>query len=524
MEVYSNRKSREYIDNLVKEFELENLKATAIKLPKVKKVNAIPYTHFIRIDLLSITGSTLLDESNLLDDLNVFPQFKLLLTKSEELKKEGIFIKVRILLEYPYSESSLNRIQAEGSSHRATILEPNFTRDFEMMEQIDEDLFNSSFTVNLQKSNLRNLQLLENQLREEFGWNSRANPSYLTLKFAPFSIGNCFLIVNNQIFYDPYLYSKEKKSDRKLSMKSPLVQFKKDELEDGFKSVDDHFRYCWDLDITLDCEDATYYQKGKARSLSKIRQPANVSFENKAMRICKMKGMCGDEKAISTWKKQVTNQFNKYVADLSPTTSNESIFIACSWYKLPDDISSPNHYANLVHDNLYHDYSVTDPPIFNVQIMQATPTDFLANQIYRALDNSTIGIIILTKDVTDENGKHYSRPNVYHELGYLMKQLGKNRIIVLREKDVEIPSNISDIVRLDFESNRLSFRYHDVIEWINNMVDIPKDISLNALENQKYRLESLLKKDDISPSNFKTLISRIAQVKHRIETGHNKRI
>ena len=234
-----------------------------------------------------------------------------------------------------------------------------------------------------------------------------------------------------------------------------------------------------------------------------------------------MKGMCGEEKTIRSWKKQVTNQFNKFVTDLSPTSSNEVVFITCSWSKQADNISSPNEYAQLINSYLNEDFSDGDLPIFSVQIMQATPNDFLSKQLYNALDNTTIGVILLTKDITDEEGQSYCRPNVYHELGYLMKQLGKQRIIVLRQDKVILPSNINDVIRLDFESDRFSFRYHDIIEWMNHMINIPKDTLIKALNNHTARLDKYLQKGKIKSTEFNAVISKISQLKHKIETGHN---
>ncbi len=518
MNVFENRKDNQYIDYLKNTLELENLKESAIHISKPKTIDGIEYDKFIRIDLLSITGSTLLDESYYLDEVNVFEEFKTLLTNTEKLKQSGFFIKVRILLEYPYSESSLSRIQAEGTSQRATIKEPNFSRNFDLLEQIDEDLFNSSFMVNLQKSNLRNLQNLEKELRENHGWNSRNNPSSITLKFAPFGLGTCALIINNKLIFDSYLYAKNRKSERKLSINSPVIVLNKLENESSFVAFEDHFRYCWDLDMTLDCEDATYYNPNKVRSLSKIRHPQAVSFENKANRICNLKNMCGDEKTITNWKKQIVNHFNKYVTDLSPTIANETVFITCSWQKKDDDVASPNEYAKLLNDFLVHDYSNSEPPVFSVQIMQATPSEFLSTQLYQALDSSTIGIVLMTKDI-ESDGKFYCKPNVYHELGYLMKQLGKNRIIILKENGVETPSNIADIIRFDFSSDKISFRYHDIVELLNLMLTIPKDISVKSLDSHVDRLNDFLKDGKIESKEFKTLQSRIVQVKHRINTG-----
>ena len=78
-------------------------------------------------------GSTLLDGSQALNSENLFEEFKFLLESFEKLHEQGIFLKVRFLFEYPYSVSSLTRIQAEASTYRASINEPAYSRDFELI-------------------------------------------------------------------------------------------------------------------------------------------------------------------------------------------------------------------------------------------------------------------------------------------------------------------------------------------------------------------------------------------------------
>ena len=62
MKAFENRKDQQYIDYLKSTLELDNLKKSAIQISKPKTIDGIEYDKFIRIDLISITGSTLLDE------------------------------------------------------------------------------------------------------------------------------------------------------------------------------------------------------------------------------------------------------------------------------------------------------------------------------------------------------------------------------------------------------------------------------------------------------------------------------
>lgn len=513
MKVYKSRKSQDYIDNLKSLFDYNNIRQNSLTLRNPKNLKGIIYDKFIRIDFIGIAASTLLDGSNFLDSTNVYKEFKNILFKSEELHSQGVFIKVRFLLEYEFSVSSYSRIQAESSYLRASMTEPSYSREFELIEELDQEGFNSSFSVNLQKSNLRNLQNIERELYKNYNWNSKDNPSSITLKFTPVNPTLCGLFINNKLFYDPYLFAKQHREDNKLSLMAPVVEIDATDPEDAdtFEAFEDHFRYFWELDVTLDCEDATFYQRDKLNTLAILRTPQSVDFEKKAQRICAIKGVCDDDKAITSWKKQVNNKFNKFCSDLSPTIANETIFITCSWSRDEDGISSPNEYAQLLNKYLIEDFSGSHPPIFSVHIMQATPSEFLSNQLYQSLDNTTVGIILMTKDIESSNGSNYCRPNVYHELGYLMKQLGKRRLLILKEEGVVSPSNIQDIIRFDFEVKKMTFRYHELISQLNNISNIPKSTLINALENHIARLNGFLKEGEIVFREFKALETKINQ-------------
>jgi predicted nucleotide-binding protein len=82
------------------------------------------------------------------------------------------------------------------------------------------------------------------------------------------------------------------------------------------------------------------------------------------------------------------------------------------------------------------------------------------DKIYSNLQDSTLGIVILTKDVEGKNDKFYAKPNIYHELGFLMgalhhlntKELSK--VLILKEEGVEVPSNVPD-----YDSVRVGSRH-----------------------------------------------------------------
>lgn len=511
MNSYINRKSVDYLQRLRGLLDFETLKTNAITLRKPKIVRGKTFEKFIRIDFIGLMASTLLDASQMLSDENLFKEFKLLLERFEELHEDGIFVKVRFLFEYPYSVSSLARIQAETSIYRGSMEEPAYSRDFKLMEQIDEETFSSSFYVSLQKSNLRNLQEIDTSLRQNENWENSENPSSLTVRFTPIPPGICCLIINECLFYDPYILSKENRRSNKLSHLTPVIELNQHIDTVAFSAFDDHFRYLWELDVTLDCEDATKYQINKVNSLSIIREPHGITYENKSARIAAHKGLSTDDIKVRNWRKKITNQLHKNCTDLLPTNANETVFITCSWEKEADGVSAPNAYAQLLATYLQEDFSQNPTTVLSVKIMDATPSEFLSKQLYSTLDSSTFGIMLMTKDIETKSGEFVCKPNVYHELGYLMKHLGKKRVLIVSEKGVIMPSNVQDIIRFDFDADRISFRYLEVIQHLNKILNMPKSIMINALNRHLVRLDKFLREGKIQASEFKAMESKIYQ-------------
>lgn len=306
--------------------------------------------------------------------------------------------------------------------------------------------------------------------------------------------------------------AKESKKDQKLALRTPVVEVTKSLSESVFEGFIDHFRYVWDLDVTLDLEDATHFSPGRLRSITKYKQPHSITFASKANRLCDLNNLNDEDFKIATWKRQVSNHFQKVCADLSPSLANETIFITCSWKKENDSLSTPNNYAQVLNRYLHEDFVNIDAPMFSVQIMQATPSEFLSNQLYQTLDSTTMGLVIMSKDIKEENGSFYCKPNIYHELGYLMKQLGKKRLIVLRENEVETPSNIQDIIRLDFDENKITFRYHDILVHLATVSNIPRNVLQKAVDNHLGRLTILLEDEVITLQEYQALKNRTAQV------------
>ncbi|MGC2112484.1 MAG: nucleotide-binding protein, partial [Candidatus Korobacteraceae bacterium] len=71
-------------------------------------------------------------------------------------------------------------------------------------------------------------------------------------------------------------------------------------------------------------------------------------------------------------------------------------------------------------------------------------------------------LIVLTSDDETPTGGGRARQNVIHELGYFHGVLGRNRVLLLKEKGVELFSNISGLVYKEFPSGAIESIFEDV--------------------------------------------------------------
>lgn len=71
-------------------------------------------------------------------------------------------------------------------------------------------------------------------------------------------------------------------------------------------------------------------------------------------------------------------------------------------------------------------------------------------------------LILLTGDDATESGGHRARQNVIHELGYFHGVLGRKRVLLLKEKGVELFSNISGLIYKEFPSGAIESIFEDI--------------------------------------------------------------
>lgn len=95
-------------------------------------------------------------------------------------------------------------------------------------------------------------------------------------------------------------------------------------------------------------------------------------------------------------------------------------------------------------------------------------TSRITSEIIASLgDNSNMAILVLTGEDKTSDGNIRARQNVIHELGKFQERFGNNKTIVLVEKGVELPSNISGIIYVGFEPGQIKSTLGDIIVTIN---------------------------------------------------------
>ena len=493
----------EHNNTLVKLLDIEKVKENAIDIKTPLKRDEITYKKCIKIDFIGIAATRLFDVVN---SPEIYNQFVKIINNVENLNKEGYFVKIRLLFEYPYSISAYTRIIAEQSLKRSSITEDEFIRGVSLNDiQIDNNKFQASAYVTTQKKMLKQIQEILDALPKTL-WNIKGVMNSFTLRFSPIQTYMRCLTINNDLFFDVYTLAKEKRFEDRCKQFCPIVHLNKQVDNSTFLAFEDHFRYIWDLDVTMDCEDATEYKANTSESLSEIKSPNKIKYNAKLKRL-QYQNPSVPDKNFKVWHSRITSIMDRYCSNLSPTPDSESIFISCSW-----ENKSPKKSAHELYNALYKDLCEnTETPISYVTILNAALSENLAPELYRTMQNSTIGIVILTKDIESQDGKFYSKPNVYHELGYMMKHLTQERIMILHEKGVVIPTNIQDIINLEFETNKLCLGYFKIVEKIQQ-ITLLDDKTIKIIQKSHLdRLNRELVKGEISNVEYKIIEESVNQ-------------
>lgn len=114
----------------------------------------------------------------------------------------------------------------------------------------------------------------------------------------------------------------------------------------------------------------------------------------------------------------------------------ESIFISHGrsneWYKIQAYVEKDLHFSTI---------ELAQQPNLGRSILQ---------KLNEESSKCNVAIILMTGDDLFENGEMRARENVLHEIGFFQGKLGLDRIVLLHEEGVNIPSNIHGLVYIPF--------------------------------------------------------------------------
>lgn len=478
MKIFSNRFDKKYRKILLERLQFDGqngLINTAIEEvdPNGSK-NEFGIRKICRIELCGIAATTLFDKGGDYNKSNipVAKQFYYVLDNLKKLNDLGIKLQLRLLFLYPYSESSITRVHAEISEERSTISNPSFSRGFNYASDINPSVFSDS---TISKNQTHSLRVLQSYLKE-FGLLDKNNINEISIRFALYGLNTCCLFINEVLFFDSYTLAKKDIADNDLVSISPLTMIDKMNSQKDreiFMAYEDHFRYLWHLDSTLYYEDATKFDIKKYTGLSSVKMPKEINYQHKAKAISEYpiySKFSPDEKQnlMNDWKFKMEFYLRKLTINLREVPTKEKLFIACSWVIGDQGQRIPNHYAEDLQRWLKADFEEKADPFMFIDYVKSGPGDRLSEKLYHDLEAATLAIVLVTKDIESE-GKSYCRPNIPHELGYLMKNLeGTKRVLIFYEDGVARISNVADTIHGSFNENNFKQSYlNEVLHWLD---------------------------------------------------------
>ena len=96
-----------------------------------------------------------------------------------------------------------------------------------------------------------------------------------------------------------------------------------------------------------------------------------------------------------------------------------------------------------------HDFSV------DAFEMEPHASEVVPDIIEKIGCNSNMAILVLSGEDKTDAGTYRARQNVIHELGKFQEKFGYKKTIILVERGVEVPSNASGLIRIDYEHGNI---------------------------------------------------------------------
>ena len=457
LRVFEARESEEYKAALSEVFSLEPSQTSPGLLqssyqpgPEIlRKIVGEKYSDkikgIINIDYIGMAATVLLDRRHKYTKHSQYARLRQLMEDLSRINNQGVALRMRILLQYPYSLAGQNRILADTWRERSYMGERNESMRDEtcFAPPLREGDIQHSMLLQTQRYCLQNLQDLSHQ----FPW-LRQEPNRIAVRFACISTLLCGLRANNLLFYDPYHYGKRQDEEACAITSTPVVQLDGRVSQEGYETFCNHFQYIWECDSTLDYEDVAYQEPGKRTVF--IRRPDKVLTTHKIERL---KHLPVDNVDWDRRSSQLRHLVNAICPLVAPVDQPEVGFLAAAWEPKPDGSHNICEPAAMLEDFFKRDLGKVDH--VRVAVLRGELGQSLSGALFDLMNASTFSIIVLTKAI---EGK-YCRPNVYIELGYLLHKNKAAKTFVIAENGVELSADIQDVIYLPFQREGPQFQF-----------------------------------------------------------------
>jgi hypothetical protein len=422
-----------YPDLISSSYELTDEAAGKINQEHKSQIRRV-----INIDYIGMTATVLLDRDEKYTRKAHYHQLYELFSSLESLNASGIALKIRLLLQYPYSLAGQNRILSEIWTKRSFMGETTGRDETKLAPSLTEQHIETSALIAAQRYGLQNLQ----KLLDEF---SPSGLNKIEIRFAFVSTLICGLRVNNLFFYDPYHYGRKRNDDTCALNSTPVVMIDGSNHCSAYEVFCNHFRCIWECDSTLDYDDVTCQDKGTVSVM--IRKPENLRTFHKIDRLRSLPSQGIDWERRKEQLYQLANSLCPIVASVDVP---ERGFLAAAW-ETKDGRTIPCEPASMLADLFDRGFqSLPNPESVRVTVLQGQIGSSLASSLFGLMDSSTFSIIMLTREIEDK----FCKPNVYVELGYLLHKNKRPKTFILAENGTSFPTDLQDIIFLPFERTR----------------------------------------------------------------------
>jgi hypothetical protein len=224
---------------------------------------------------------------------------------------------------------------------------------------------------------------------------------------------------------------------------APVIMIDGSDHNCAYEAFCNHFRYIWECDSTLDCDDVV--ERPTELSRVYIRKPEQLQTASKVERLRKSASGARNKVDWELRSRQFLQVINSICPIVAPADDPEVGFLAAPWAEKRGGGSDLCEPALRLEDLFKRGFEKV--PDIRVSVLRSELGTSLSTSLFNMMNSSTFSIIVLTK----ETAEGYCKPNVYIELGYLLHKNKGRRTFIVAERGVVFPADIQDMTVLFFE-------------------------------------------------------------------------